>query len=94
MFNNINQNESTTATLSNEYYNNKTLYELWMSSFSLDNKTFEIDKLLFSYYHNLNWIKKWKLVNSNLNYEIRTKIKVEITTSSEQQQQTTNKKGK
>jgi hypothetical protein len=60
-----------------------------MSSFSLDNKTFEIDRLLFSYYHNLNWIKKWKLINSNLNYEIRTKLKVEITTG--EQQTTMNK---
>ena len=67
--------------MSNELYNsNKTVYELWLSSFSLDNKTYEIDKLLFNYYHNLNWIKKWKLVNLNLNYEIKTKLKLEITT--------------
>ena len=68
------------------------MYELCKSSISLDNISLEIDKLFFSYYHNLNWIKNGKLDNSN--YEIRTKLKVEITTSSEQQQQTTNKKGK
>jgi hypothetical protein len=81
LFNNNQTSSSSISPLLNEINlknNNNKIYELWLTSFSLDNKTYEIDKLLFNYYHNLNWIKKWKLVNQNLNYEIKTKLKAGI----------------